>query len=63
MMYKALISFTGLVSMDKDEVGAIPDPSIAKDLLKAGYIEAIDEATAPKPTKKQTTTKRKGRKK
>lgn len=60
-MYKALISFTGLVSMDKDEVGAIPDPSIAKDLLKAGYIEAIDEAPEPKPTKKQT--KRKGRKK
>lgn len=61
-MYKALISFTGVVSMDKDEVGAIPDPSIAKDLLKAGYIEAIDETTAPKPAKKQTT-KRKGRKK
>lgn len=48
--------------MDKDEVGAIPDPSIAKDLLKAGYIEAIDEAPEPKPTTKQTT-KRKGRKK
>lgn len=62
MMYKALISFTGLVSMNKDEVGAIPDPSIAKDLLKAGYIEAIDEAPEPKPTTKQTT-KRKGRKK
>ena len=62
MMYKALISFTGLVSMNKGEVGAIPDPSIAKDLLKAGYIEAIDEATAPTPAKKQTT-KRKGRKK
>ena len=61
MMYKALISFTGLVSMNKDEVGAIPDPSIAKDLLKAGYIEAIDEAPEPKPTKKQTN--RKGRKK
>lgn len=62
MMYKALISFTGLVSMNKDEVGAIPDPSIAKDLLKAGYIEVIDEAPEPKPAKKQIA-KRKGRKK
>lgn len=48
--------------MNVGEVGSIPDPFIAKDLLKAGYIEAINEKTATKPTKKQTT-KRKGRKK
>lgn len=62
MMYKALISFTGVISMNLGEVGSIPDPFIAKDLLKAGYIEAIDEKTDTKPAKKQTT-KRKGRKK
>lgn len=63
MIYKALISFTGLVSMNKGEVGAIPDPSIAQDLLKAGYIEAVNIETPDiKPTKKKTT-RRKGNKK
>jgi len=40
MEYKALISFTGLVSMDKGEVREISDPSIVQGLLDAGYIEA-----------------------
>lgn len=39
MEYKALISFTGLVSMDKGEVREITDPSIVQGLLDAGYIE------------------------
>lgn len=50
MKYKALVSFSGLVSMAKDEVMDISDSSFAKDLLKAGYIMKIDK---PKTTKKK----------
>lgn len=38
-MYKALESFVGKISMVKGEVKEILDKEIAKDLLKAGYIE------------------------
>lgn len=40
-MYKALISFSGLVSMTVGEVREISDKSIVKDLLEAGYIEEV----------------------
>lgn len=46
-MYKALVSFSGIISMAKDEVREIKDKVIIKDLLKAGYIEEV------KPTKKK----------
>ena len=74
MLYKALISFSGKVSMAMDEVRDISDQSIAKDLLKAGYIEEvksekkvkpnprIEEKVEPKPEpekKAETKTKRK----
>lgn len=50
-MYKALISFGGLVSMTVGEVRDIPDKSIVKDLLEAGYIEEV------KPTEKTAKKK------
>lgn len=40
-MYKALKSFSGLVNMTKNEIKEIKDEAIAKDLLKAGYIEKV----------------------
>lgn len=40
-MYKALITFSGKISMVKDEVREIKDKEIIKDLLKAGYIEEV----------------------
>lgn len=40
-MYKALISFSGLISMTKGQVREIKDKAIIKDLLKAGYIEEV----------------------
>ena len=40
-MYRALVGFSGLVSMKKGEVKAIKDKKVVKDLLKAGYIEEI----------------------
>lgn len=46
-MYKALISFSGKISMAKGQVREITDKEVVKDLLKAGYIEEI------KPTKKK----------
>lgn len=41
MLYKAKVSFSGLISMAEGEVKEILDSSIVKDLLKAGYIEAV----------------------
>lgn len=38
MQYKALKTFTGLISMVKGQVQEIKDSAIAKDLLNAGYI-------------------------
>ena len=40
MQYKALISFSGLISMSMGEVREIADQKIVNDLLKAGYIQA-----------------------
>lgn len=50
MKYRALIGFSGLVSMSKGEVKEIKDKYIADDLLKAGYIEPIE-----KPKSKKTS--------
>ena len=50
-MYKAKVSFSGVVSMNVGEIKEIADVSIAKDLLKAGYIEEVKPAEKAKPTK------------
>ena len=57
-MYRALISFSGLVSMGKGDVGEIPDKTVAMDLLNCGYIEAVEEVKQPEPPKKKTTKKK-----
>lgn len=41
MAYKALKSFSGLVSMKKGDIKEIKDQEIANDLLRAGYIEEV----------------------
>lgn len=46
-MYKALVSFSGKLSMVKGKVMEIKDKELIKDLLNAGYIEEV------KPTKKK----------
>ena len=43
MEYRALVSFSGLVSMRKGEVREIKDKAIVKDLLHAGYIEPLEK--------------------
>lgn len=56
-MYKAKVSFSGVVSMNVGEVADIADVSIAKDLLKAGYIEEVKPAEKAKPTKETSNKK------
>lgn len=53
-MYKALISFSGVISMRKGEVKAITDKEVIADLLRAGYIEEVK--TEKKPTEKTEPT-------
>jgi hypothetical protein len=43
MKVRALIGFSGLVSMRKGEVKEIRDKDIVADLLRAGYIEPIEK--------------------
>lgn len=42
MFYKALRSFTGKVSMFKDEIKEIEDKQVAEDLKRSGYIVEIE---------------------
>ena len=49
MLYKAIVSFSGIISMAKGKVGEISDQSLVDDLLKAGYI--IPYEADKKPTK------------
>lgn len=56
MLYRALVSFSGVVSMTMGEIGEISDPSIVKDLLKAGYIVEV-------PQEDQKVVKKKAAKK
>jgi hypothetical protein len=52
-MYKASVSFGGKVSMSVGEVKDISDVNIAKDLLKAGYIEEVKPAEKTKAKKEK----------
>jgi len=60
MQYKALISFSGLISMSMGEVREITDQEIVNDLLNAGYIAEIREIKIEEEVKK---TKKGGKKK
>lgn len=48
MKYKALVSFSGAVSMSKGQVREINDKYIVADLLQAGYIEPIEKPKSKK---------------
>ena len=43
-MYKALKSFSGIISMHKDETRNLTDKAVINDLVKAGYIEQVQPA-------------------
>ncbi len=59
MAYKALKSFSGLVSMRKGEERDIEDQEVVKDLLRAGYIEEVG-GVKPKTAKSSKPAKVKG---
>lgn len=56
-MYKALVSFSGLVTATKDQEIEIKDKYIIKDLLQAGYIEEIKKETSKEVVKEVTEKK------
>lgn len=58
MKYRALISFSGNITMAMGEVREIDNKDIANDLLNAGYIEELKEAKM-KTTEPNKTIKRK----
>lgn len=58
MAYRALKTFSGLISMRKGEERDIKDETIVKDLLRAGYIEDLSEKT--KPSKSSKSSKKGG---
>jgi hypothetical protein len=51
-MYKALVSFSGSISMSKGQVKEIKDKEIIKDLIKAKYIEEVPQEKEVKKIKK-----------
>lgn len=57
MAYRALKSFSGLVSMVKGEVRELKDEEIVKDLLKSGYIEDLSEKQKAAKSSKPSKTK------
>lgn len=58
--YKALVNFGGVVSMHVGEVKDISDVNIAKDLLRAGYIEEVKPAEKAKAVKGKSDKTEKG---
>lgn len=46
MKFKALVSFSGVLTAVKGQVLEIGDESIKSDLLEAGYIEKVTERKA-----------------
>lgn len=63
MKYRALTSFSGLLSMSLGDVREISDKDIVKDLLKAGYIEELKEMKITKDVDQKVTKVKKGVKK
>ena len=59
MKYKALNSFSGAISMTKDEIRELTDQSLIKDLTRAGHIIPYVKIEKSKPGVK---TKKGGKK-
>ena len=61
MLYKAIVSFSGIISMSKGKVGEISDQSLVDDLLKAGYIIPFEADKKAKTDDEKPKAKRKGK--
>ena len=57
MKCRALVSFTGKVSMAMGEVREISDLDLANNLLKVNYIEEIKETVTEKKVSKKKGAK------
>ena len=58
-MYKALKSFTGVITMGQGEIKPIEDQAVVKDLINAGYIEEVKETKKPAKEEKPVEKKQK----
>lgn len=63
MKVKALVSFVGKVTMAASEVREIKDEVIVKDLLRAGYVEVVEETDVKDKVVKEKIEKPKKSKK
>ena len=52
MKYRALVSFSGVVTMRKGEEKELKNSWVVRDLLQAKYIEPAEKAEPPKEVKK-----------
>lgn len=60
MAYRALKSFSGVISMVKGEVREIKDEAIAKDLVRAGYVADMQEKQKAAKSSKASKSENKG---
>ena len=58
MLVKAKKSFAGLVTMGAGDTREITDEAIVKDLLGAGYIEEVKQASSKAPASASTKKKK-----
>lgn len=59
MKVRALISFTGTVSMAMGDIREIADVSLAESLKKVGYVEEVKDKSMEKATETETVTEKK----
>lgn len=59
MLYKATVSFSGVISMTGGEIREMSDSPLVNDLLKAGYIIEHKADVQPKAEKKERKGKTK----
>lgn len=63
MLYKATVSFSGVISWNKGKVGEISDQALVDDLLNAGYIIPFEKTKEINhEEEKPIKPKRKGKK-
>jgi hypothetical protein len=62
MLYKATVSFSGVISWSKGQVGEISDQTLVDDLINAGYIiPFVADREIKEEVKTKPKTKRKGK--
>ena len=60
--YKALKSFSGIISMKKGDEREIKDEDVAKDLLRAGFVIGLESEEKPSEEKPKASSSKKASK-